>query len=181
MQNTKRAVHQRPALGVSLVECLCAVSIIPTSLGLAAPSLSTWRERQTVLSAAAELETDIQYARSLAVAQSATVYLTVRTDVGGACYVMYTGERDDCACSSGKGAVCLGNAEVVRHSAYPAPGSVALLHRNATLAFDPRLGTVTPAATFKLKTSAGTVHQIVSLMGRTRSCSPDGLSGLKAC
>jgi type IV fimbrial biogenesis protein FimT len=181
MQNIKSAVRQRPALGVSLVECLCAVSILATSLGLAAPSLSKWKERQAVLSAAAELETDIQYARSLAVAQNDPVYLTVRTGVDGTCYVIHTGDPVDCECSSDQGAACVGDAGLVRHSAYPDRGSVKLFHRDATLAFNPRLGTVTPAATFKLKTSAGTVHQIVSIMGRTRSCSPDGLSGIKAC
>ena len=181
MQRTKLAIHRRPAPGVSLVECLCAVSILATSLGLAAPSLSKWKDRQTVLSAAAELETDIQYARSLAVARNDAIYLTIRSAVGGACYVMYTGERDDCDCSSDSGAACLGNAEAVRQAVYPDQGTVRLLHRNATLTFDPRLGTVTPAATFKLKTPAGTVHQIVSIMGRTRSCSPDGLAGIKAC
>jgi type IV fimbrial biogenesis protein FimT len=183
MQTTKpAAIRQRPTLGVSLVECLCAVSIFATSLGLAAPSLSKWRDRQTVLSAAAELETDIQYARSLAVAKSDTIYLTIRTAAeGGTCYVMYTGERDNCECSSEKGAVCLSNAEVVRQAVYPDQGIVKLHHRNATLTFDPHLGTVTPAATFKFRTPAGSVHQIVSIMGRTRSCSPDGVSGLKPC
>jgi type IV fimbrial biogenesis protein FimT len=180
--NTKPAIRQRPAQGVSLVECLCAISILATSLGLAAPSLSKWKERQTVLSAAAELETDIQYARSLAVAKNDAIYLTIRTEAaGGTCYVMYTGERDDCECNSDNGAVCLGRGEVLRQSVYPHPGTVQLLHRNATLTFDPRLGTVTPAATIKVKTPAGTVHQIVSIMGRTRSCSPDGLAGIKAC
>jgi type IV fimbrial biogenesis protein FimT len=181
MHTTKLAMRQRPVQGVSLVECLCAVSILATSLGLAAPSLSKWRDRQTVLSAAAELETDIQYARSLAVARNDPIYLTIRTAVGGTCYVMYTGERDGCECRSDTGAVCNGNEEVVRQAFYPDQGTVKLLHRNATLTFDPRQGTVTPAATLKFRTPAGSVHQIVSIMGRTRSCSPDGMPGIKAC
>jgi type IV fimbrial biogenesis protein FimT len=182
MQTTKLAPRQRPNRGVSLVEALCVVSILATSLGLAAPNLSKWKERQSVLAAAAELETDIQYARSLAVAKSDTIYLTIRTAAeGGTCYVMYTGERDNCQCSSETGAVCLGNAEVVRQAVYPHQGIVKLHHRNATLTFDPHLGTVTPAATFKFRTPAGSVHQIVSIMGRTRSCSPDGVSGIKPC
>jgi len=182
MQNIKQFSPARRVRGVTLVECLCAVSILATSVGLALPNLSKWKDRQALLSAAGELETDIQYARSMAVAQNGAVHLTVRTAAGGTCYVAYTGEPEACGCASGGGAVCSAQAEVRRYADYPASGAVKLLHRDTTLTFNPRLGTVTPTATFKLKTStAGTIHQIVSIMGRTRSCSPDGIAGIKGC
>jgi type IV fimbrial biogenesis protein FimT len=182
MQHSYPARPSRRTRGVTLVEALCAISIFATSVGLAMPSLKSWKERQALLSAAAELETDIQYARSHAVAHNTAVHLTVRTTSEGACYVMHTGETDACTCTSDYGPVCNGgNAHTLRYSAYPEHGIVKLLNRNTTLTFNPRLGTVTPAATFKLKAPSATVHQIVSIMGRTRSCSPDGIPGTRAC
>ena len=181
MQKFNQIKAPRRTRGVTLVESLCAISILATSVGLGLPSFRTWQERQALLSAAAELETDIHYARSQAVAQNGAIHLTVRTAVEGACYVMYTGEPDDCSCSSANGAACTGQAAVLRYSAYPERGTVKLLNRNSTLTFNPRLGTVTPAATFKLRAPMATVHQIVSIMGRTRSCSPDKFSGIRAC
>ncbi len=182
MQSIHIARARRRTRGVTLVEALCAISILATSVGLAMPSLKSWKERQALLSAAAELETDIQYARSHAVAHNVPVHLTVRTAPEGACYVMHTGEPDACTCTTDYGPVCNGgNADTLRYSAYPKDGIVKLLNRNTTLTFNPRLGTVTPAATFNLKASSATIHQIVSIMGRTRSCSPDGVLGTRAC
>lgn len=181
MQNVHQIKVRRHARGFTLVEILCAVSILATSVGLAMPSVKNWKERQGLLSAAAELETDIQYARSQAVAQNGAVHLTVRTAVEGACYVMHTGGADECNCTSAQGAVCTGQAKMLRYVAFPERGAVKLLNRDTTLTFNPRLGTVTPAATFKLKAPVATVHQVVSIMGRTRSCSPDKLPGIKAC
>jgi type IV fimbrial biogenesis protein FimT len=44
-------------------------------------------------------------------------------------------------------------------------------------------GTVTPTATFKLESTEGVaVHQVVNVMGRTRSCVASGaLPGFKTC
>jgi type IV fimbrial biogenesis protein FimT len=182
MQNIHPVSRSRRTRGVTLVECLCAISILTTTVGLAMPNLKSWRERQALLSAAAELETDIQYARSQAVAHNTAIHFTVRATSGGACYVVHTGDADDCTCTSDNGPICTSNAAMLRHTAYPERGVVKLLlNRDATLTFNPRLGTVTPTATFKLKAPSATVHQIVSIMGRTRSCSPDKISGIRAC
>lgn len=182
MQNIKQTGSARRARGLTLVECLCTVSILATSLGMALPSLQKWQGRQALLSAASELETDVQYARSLSVAQNRPIHLTVRSAAGGTCYVIHAGEPEDCTCSIGGGPLCTAHATTWRHAAYPATGAVKLLHRDTALTFNPGQGTVTPTATFKLKVAeVGTVHQIVSIMGRTRSCSPDGVLRTRAC
>ena len=180
MQNIHSVGRSRRARGVTLVESLCAISILTTTVGLAMPNLKSWRERQALLSAAAELETDIQYARSQAVANNAAVHLSLRNESGGACYVVHTGTKDDCTCTSSS-ATCTGDAQLIRYSAYPESGAVKLLNSPTALTFDPRRGTVTPTATLKLKTSTSTIHQIVSITGRTRSCTPDKIAGVRAC
>ena len=78
--------------------------------------------------------------------------------------------------------VSSGSATVWRQVTFPANGPVQLTSRSVSIAFDPERGTVTPTTTFKLKATAGkTVHQIVNIMGRVRSCSPDNAPGVRAC
>ena len=180
MRNIRPVSKSRRARGVTLVESLCATSILTIAVGLAMPNLKSWRERQTLISAAAEVETDLQYARSQAVANNAAVHFTLRNDSGGACYVVHTGAKDDCTCSRSS-ATCTADAKLIRYSAYPDSGAVKVLTGPTALTFDPRRGTVTPTATLKLTTESHTIHQIVSITGRTRSCSPDKSMGVRAC
>jgi type IV fimbrial biogenesis protein FimT len=168
MQNTKLSTPHRRTRGVTLIETLCVVSIVATSIGLAAPGFSGWKDQQALLGAAAQLETDIQYARSQAVAMNTVVRLSVRTGEDGSCYVVHGGTEDSCSCSATTGAICMGPAR--------------LISRGVSIAFDPAHGTVTPATTFKLQAATGkTLHQVVNIMGRVRSCSPDNAPGFKAC
>jgi type IV fimbrial biogenesis protein FimT len=168
--------------GVSLLESLCTVSVVATSISIALPGFNAWQLRHALISAAGELETDIQNARSAAVAQNRPIHLTFRSDAGGSCYVVHDGQAEDCTCTSVAGAECKEGVAVSRQASYPMQGKVQLTHRNASLTFDPEHGTVTPTATFKLRTrAAGTIHQVVSIMGRTRSCTPDGVANIKPC
>lgn len=182
MQNIRPVTLQRQVRGVTLIETLCVVSIVATSVGLAAPSLSAWRHQQALASAAAQLETDIQFARSQAVAMNTAVRLSANTGGDGSCYVVHTGPEDSCSCNPEDGATCTGPAPILRQVVFPASGAVKLKSRSVSLAFDPGHGTVTPATTFKLQADTGsTLHQVVNVMGRVRSCSPDNAPGFKAC
>lgn len=182
MQNISLATIRRQMRGVTLIETLCVVSIVAASLGLAAPSLSAWHHQQALASAAAQLETDIQFARSQAVAMNAAVHLRANAGSDGSCYVVHNGSEDDCSCTPEEGATCSGSGAILRQVAFPASGPVQLRSRSVSLAFDPEHGTVTPAATFKLQAGTGnTLHQVVNIMGRIRSCSPDNTPGFKTC
>lgn len=182
MQNTRPVTIQRQMRGVTFIETLCVVSVVATSVGLAAPSLSAWRHQQALASAAAQMETDIQFARSQAVAMNAAVRLSASTGADGSCYVVHTGPADSCSCNPEHGATCTGPAPILRQEVFPARGAVQLKSRSVSLAFDPEHGTVTPATTFKLQANTGTtLHQVVNIMGRVRSCSPDNAPGFKAC
>lgn len=182
MRNTRLAALQRPARGVTLVETLCVASIVATTVGLATPSISEWRHRQALTGAAAQLETDIQYARSQAVATNTVVRLSARIEEGASCYVVHSGAEDSCSCDPQQGAICTGTAPIWRQVTFPANSPVQLTSRSVSIAFDPERGTVTPTTTFKLRAMAGrTVHQVVNIMGRVRSCSPDNAHGVRAC
>jgi type IV fimbrial biogenesis protein FimT len=182
MQNFSQIKASRRARGVTLVETLCVASIVAASLGLAAPGFSSWRDHQALLGAGSQLETDIQYARSQAVAMNTVVRLSVRTATGGSCYVVFSGPEDNCSCNAHDGAICTGSSPIWRQVTLPTTGPVQLISPDVSIAFDPEHGTVTPATTFKLQSGARkTLHQVVNIMGRVRSCSPDNAPRFKAC
>lgn len=181
-----RKFHKGPIAcrGLTMIECLSVLSITATTLGLAAPSLDAWRQRQALLSAAAELETDMQLARSTAVARAQTVRVATMPTGTGSCYVIHTGDAGQCRCSSqGQSSCSSAGATVLRVVDLPAGGPVRLSSTAISIGFDPALGTVTPTATFKLTDAKGrNLHQVVSIMGRVRSCTPGGwLKGIKSC
>lgn len=178
----RRAQHR--VRGVTMVECLATVSIMATTLGLAVPSLDAWKQRQALTAAAAEIETDIQYARSIAVARSAMVRIESQPLGAGSCYLVHTGTPRQCRCiGQGQSQCSSSDATVLRLSELPADGPVRLLSTKVSIGFNPHQGTVTPTATFQLADRQGqAVHQVVSIMGRVRSCSPLGLvKGFKPC
>lgn len=172
------------ARGMTLVETLCATSIVATALGVAVPNFTDWQRIQALQSAAGELETDIQYARSLAVARNAPVRLSARPlDGGGSCYAIHTGEAHACVCEGAGQVQCEGQSEVLRLVEHRAGGPAQLVNGKLSILFAPDHGTVTPTATFKLADPKGrALHQVVNVMGRTRTCSPDGaVHGVKPC
>lgn len=180
----RSAPRPRTAQGVTMVECLAAVSILATTLGLAVPSLDAWKQRQALMAVAAEVETDIQYARSIAVAQSTMVRMESQPLGAGSCYLLHTGAPRQCRCTGQGQSQCTGtDATVLRLAELPADGPVRLLSNKVSIGFNPNQGTVTPTATFQLADRQGrAIHQVVSIMGRVRSCTPLGsVKGFKSC
>ncbi|MBI5258319.1 MAG: GspH/FimT family pseudopilin [Burkholderiales bacterium] len=171
------------SLGLSMVEIMCTVSLLTTLAGIALPNLDAWRTRQAVLGVAAELETDIQLARSTAVALQNPIRLETQALDNGSCYLLHTGNKHQCECIGQGQAKCLGDAKVVRLAEQPLNGGARLTTTDISVAFDPHRGTVTPTATFKVVDKHGnSIHQVVNIMGRVRSCTPNGgSSGIKSC
>jgi len=169
--------------GVSLVETMTALAIVGVTLGAGLPSLGGLAERQHLRGLAAQLETDLQHARSTAVAQGRTVRLEVRDDGQGGCYTLHTGSANQCSCVSQPGqAVCIGGAEAHRVVSLAGSRGVTLRSNVAAMSFSATMGTVSPAGTLRVTTTGGdTVHLVVNVMGRVRQCSPSGLAGFPNC
>jgi type IV fimbrial biogenesis protein FimT len=54
-------------------------------------------------------------------------------------------------------------------------GPVQVRSASKSLTFDPLKGTVTPTATLRVEGKDGrAIHQVINLLGRVRSCSPNG-------
>jgi type IV fimbrial biogenesis protein FimT len=177
--NFKSQAIQR---GFSMIEHVVALSVISTVVGTVAPAFNEARDRHSLRGFAGQLESEIQWARSSAVASNERIRFSFQTEAAGSCYVVHTGNAGDCSCVGAQTAVCRGNARALR-SVHLGPDSRTLLRSNASFAFDPTLGTVTPTATLELRNRRNeTVRLIVNVMGRVRSCTPTaGLEGYPEC
>src|SRR5262245_11001438 len=102
--------------GLSLVEAMSVLFIVSLVVGTAAPSLGSVRQRAELAGAAAQVETDVQFAKGQAVASNRTVHLTLHEADGATCYIVHTGPAADCRCNGqeASGAACGDSAELLR-------------------------------------------------------------------
>ena len=179
----RRSAHVRSQKGFTLTECLIAMAVTATSLGAGLPGFEQALEKRRLEGVAAQLETDIAFTRSLAVAQSHSVRMKFQSDVSGSCYVVHTGSANDCRCNADGQAVCIGGRQALRSVFFAASGPVSLRSNVPSILFDPTHGTSTPTGTLRVVgRSNSAIHQIVNIMGRVRSCAPaPGLAGYPLC
>ena len=179
-----RGTARGASRGLSLVELLCSVAIMAILLGGVLPMLNDLRASQALQASAALLETDLQYARSLATLGGGAVRLSTQAlPSGGSCYAVHTGPAQACRCSGNGQARCDADATLLRLADQGGPSGITLGPVARSILFDGGKGTVTPTATFQMADRDGRViHQIINIMGRVRSCAPAGkLGGLRAC
>jgi len=178
------ARHKTLAHGLTLIESLCGLAISAILVGNAVPMFHEMHASQALQASAALLETDIQFAKSQASADGHPVRLSVQAVQGGtSCYVIHTGAAHACRCQGAGRAVCDPGAKLYRLSEQSGPSGIALAPLQRSILFDAGKGTVTPTATFNVTDSEGrSIHQVVNIMGRVRSCTPNpGFAGLKTC
>jgi type IV fimbrial biogenesis protein FimT len=182
MHHRQTAFLRRTQRGLSLIESLVAMAIVAVATGATLPGFQQAVEQRRLEGAAAQLHTDLQLARSEAVARNSTLRLSFTSGSQGSCYVVHTGAAGSCPCDASGAPVCTGGAEAVR-SAYFEPGSVQLNSNVGSMVLDGTKGTVTPTGTMRLSYSDGReLRLIVNIMGRLRKCSPDGtVVGYPAC
>ena len=172
----RRHLHpaaRRAQFGVTLVESLIVLAVGAVALGAAVPGFESARERRHLEGAAAQLETDLHFARSLATAHHEALRVSFSSGAGGSGYVVHQGSARHCRALAGGAADCNGPARVVRVVHF-APGDAVGVQANvSSILFDPLKGTSTPTGTLRVVGRSGAaIHQVVNLMGRVRSCSP---------
>jgi len=181
-----------PSRGVGLIELLVCLAISVVLLASAMQAMRGLGSRHTVEATAALLETDLRHARSQALANDQPVRFEVQTlpapqpaavaTPAATCYVVYSGPAGSCSCRGDGTAQCQPGSSLWRAAAQPIATGVRVLHSGRALTFDPGKGTVTPTATLVVADADGqAIHQVVNIMGRVRSCSPQGLAGLRPC
>ena len=171
---------RRTQLGLTLVECLIAVALAGLAVGATLPGANALVATKRLEGHAAQLETDLQLARAMAVAQHRTLRLSFKRDDHGSCYVVHSGGADACGCNADGSAACSGGAQAWR-SVRLDPGTT-LASNARSIVFDPVQGTLTPTATVRLAGGGAAIHVVANLMGRVRACSPaPALPGDRAC
>jgi len=170
--------------GMSLVETIIVVSLMAILVCTALPSFQEFQERYRLEGRAMELVTDIHYVRSEAVARNRGIRISFGSDPGGTCYVLHTGDEGDCDCSSNGIAQCSDpNSFMIKNVGFTTDQGVRLQANVSSMLFDRVRGTTTPAGSISLIGNSGkTLRHIVNILGRTRTCSPDGsVNGYRVC
>lgn len=169
--------------GVTLVESLAAMATAAVALASTLPGFKDVRLMRMLEGTTAQLSTDIQHARSLAVSQGAPVRLAVQQVTGGACYVIHTGPAAACTCDVQGAAQCGRGASALRTVALPSQQTLQLSSNSASMLFDGHRGTVTPTGSLNLSVDGGrSLRVVVNIMGRARTCSPGAtVRGYPAC
>jgi type IV fimbrial biogenesis protein FimT len=167
MNSTKTLSSQQR--GVTMIETCITLAIAGILAGSALPSFKESLDKRRVEGFSSEVGTDLRYARSEAVARNAGV----RVSFHQGCYVVHTGSRDDCRCDGQGPAVCTGDAVALKTINAASARGVQIVANVSSMRFDPNNGTTTPTGTVCTVPASGrSVHHVVNIMGRVRSCSP---------
>lgn len=172
---------RRTGHGFTLVELMVVVALAAVVLTLAAPSFSSFFAKKRVEGVLSELVTDLQYARSEAVARNAPVRVTF----GTLCYVVTAQPTDGTAptstCSQ-TAAPTLGTGATNIKQVQIKVGSPASLDNSVDwLELDPVRGAATffsggTSGAIPVNSSVGSWQLQAQLctMGRVSVCSPNG-------
>jgi type IV fimbrial biogenesis protein FimT len=173
----------RRARGVSLIEASIVVGVLAIIVGSVVPSFTQLRQKVEIEGIANQLESDLHFVRSEAVARSEPLRMTFASAAGGSCYVIHTGDAGDCRCGDEGRGECAAGAQALKTVHLPASGTVRLQSNARSMLFDGIRGTVSPTGTVRVIGSDGrALHQVVNVMGRVRSCSPQrSITGYRAC
>jgi len=155
--------------GLTMIEASMSLAIVGILAGTALPSFKDSLDKRSLEGVSSEVGTDLRYARSEAVARNAGV----RVSFYQGCYVVHTGDRADCQCDGQGPAVCTGDAVALKTVNAATARGVQIVSNVSSLRFDPTNGTTSPTGTVCTVPANGrSVHHVVSLMGRVRTCSP---------
>lgn len=169
--------------GVTLIEASIVVAICAIVASSAAPGFHGFIEKQRLDGAAAQLASDLHFTRSEAVLRNTGLRLSVHGTPWGSCYVIHSGAANECRCPEAGPAQCSGDAREVKTVQWNAADRISLQGNVSSILFDPLHGTSTPTGTLKIVAASGrAVHHVVNVMGRVRSCSPQGsVAGHPVC
>ena len=182
LQIANRRNSPRLGRGATLVESAITLCIVAVIVSATAPSFKQARERRLLEGIAAQVATDVQFARSLAVARAESVRISFSVASGASCYVVHTGKASACRCAADGAPICTGTAQPLHTVRLEADLPVQVASNSSSIVFDSDKGTVTPTATVKVQGKEAAIHKIVNIMGRVRTCSPAaGMAGYPVC
>ena len=169
--------------GITLIEACVTLAVATIVATGAAPSMKQLLDARRFDGAASQLASDLQFTRISAMARNQRVRFSLQADATGSCYVIHTGSADACRCGESGPAICENAASQIRTVRLPLSDRVLVQANVASILFDPVQGTSTPTGTVRVIGSNGReLRHIVNVMGRVRTCSPQGnVGGYRAC
>jgi prepilin-type N-terminal cleavage/methylation domain-containing protein len=197
---TPKRKSARLSAGLTLIELMVVVAIAAIILGLAAPSFSEYIITQRLRSVHGEVATQLQFARSEAVARSAFVGVRFQEStpgVGLTCYIIFTRpdpttSTDVCDCTAAPGARCNsspttttelrtvtipGELKVGVRTPTGQTDTITFDARSAGLKFAPSDFATLTANAFQVDSSASggrSLRILVLPSGRPKLCTPSG-------
>lgn len=196
----------RAPSGLTLLEVVVVLAVVGVLVTLVAPSMREMIGMQRLRGVAAQLVTDLQFARSEAIARNQAVGFTVRNraDESSTCYVLFSGSDPQyinstdvaaCNCTNPPGNACAGAATEIRTVQIPREDDLTLrvpasirttyykpLHGGIVLVTS---AAVLPARDFcaeVTRTPRGRLRVIVSPSGQPSVCTPDNsVTGFDTC
>lgn len=182
----------RTAAGFTLIELMVVIAIVGVILALAAPSMREMIEMRRLRAVNAQLMTDIQFARSEAVARRTSARMVFWNDsaYNHTCYTIFTapsrlaGQR--CDCRLGEGAACPTGSLELRTVSIPRSSSVTLNvpSGRSGIAFEPSMGSLVsipvdafsvPLSGFEIDTlldAPRSLRVAITSAGRPSVCAP---------
>jgi type IV fimbrial biogenesis protein FimT len=187
--------------GFTLIELLVAVAVAAILLTLAAPSLQDFIVTQRLKSINSQLVTDLQFARSEAVARNQWARFSFRSNDALTCYSIYTSVSGTtrCDCRNGAGNACTGTMREIRTVQFPRSDRVVVgprsgIGQDTAFAFDHIAGGIvnipqdtdsSPADSYVIEAAIDTsrvLRTTISRAGRPTVCAPASTAlGAPAC
>ena len=179
----RTASTRRNNRGFTLVELCAGLGICAALLGQAVPAMGKLQQEQKLRATAETLASDLRFARSEAARMSDSVYFRVSDKGANACYVLYTGVRNDCDCAGGQAVCKTSSSAVIKAEWLPSSQPVRLRSNAETLEFQHRQGLVTQTGSIDLSLDKGPgIRQVVAITGRVRNCYTGAkLGGMPKC
>lgn len=179
------AMRRISQAGFTMIELMVVLVVAAVLVTLAVPSFREMLARNRLEGVTSEFVTDLQYARSEAVARNANVGLA--TGAAGTCYTIYQEANPvagSCNCANTPPTpVCTGGPLEIKTVTFAGTGATATA--STTFLFEPVRGSLTSAATQADLSSAAGVGQLraeVLAVGRVKACSPSGtFRGYPSC
>jgi len=169
--------------GVTLIEACMVLAVAGVLVGAAVPGLQGVIDVRRIDGTATQLATDLQLVRTEAVLRNEPVRFSFHARADAICWVLHTGAAAQCTCDGPGAAVCTAPATEIKTVQLAANDRVRVQANVASMLFDPLHGTSTPTGTVRIiGAQAREVQHVVNVMGRVRSCSPQGsVPGYRAC
>jgi type IV fimbrial biogenesis protein FimT len=176
--------------GLSLVEVMVAIGVLGILISVAAPSFSDLIGRRRLQAVAAEIATDLAYARSEVALRPQGVFLKFNQNTDTTCYTVQTGSATaQCDCTKGPGKACpasiLGPSPELKTMQVATSTGITFTPAAANWAnvgnkfgFQaPQMLPTLPDFGITVSNSNASLRVVVNPMGRVSTCSPNGTFG----